>query len=169
MRRAGSNGWHHRSAHSARVPSRSDLTSSCVRRRGSDRLWTRCRASALPPVADWGLTLVGAVQGSRGTSSAMPLEHLAGTDPRCNDRYHRCLGATLGAAPSRPAAAMPPRFPRCVVFDMNQLLFGKSRQFRGELTGRRVHLRSKKHRILQKAICNSFLQFLQIFPDEVKT
>jgi hypothetical protein len=48
-------------------------------------------------------------------------------------------------------------------------LFGKSRQLRGELTGRRVHLRSKKHRILQKAICNSFLQFLQIFRDAVKT
>jgi hypothetical protein len=51
----------------------------------------------------------------------------------------------------------------------NKLLFGKSRQLRSELTGRRVHLRSKKHRILQKAICNSFLQFLQIFPDDVKT
>jgi hypothetical protein len=42
----------------------------------------------------------------------MRLEHLAGTDPRCNDRYHRCLGA----APSRPAAAMPPQGIRAYSF-----------------------------------------------------
>ena len=37
MRPTGSSGWRHRSAHSARVLSRSDPTSSCVRRRGSDQ------------------------------------------------------------------------------------------------------------------------------------
>src|ERR1700738_2789725 len=110
MRPAGSSGWRHRSARSARVLSRSDPTSSCARRRGSDRLWTRCRASELPPATAWEVTPACAARGSRGTSSAMPLEHLAVTDPRCNDRHHRCLGATPAAAPSHRAVATPPRF-----------------------------------------------------------
>jgi len=76
--------------------------------KGSDRLWTRCRASALPPVADWGLTLAGAVQGSRGTSSAMPLEHLAGTDPRCNDRYFDITVASEQLSEQRPVVLLQP-------------------------------------------------------------
>jgi hypothetical protein len=39
MRPAGSSGWRRQSARSAKVPARSDPTSSCVRRRGSDHLW----------------------------------------------------------------------------------------------------------------------------------
>src|SRR6266852_2261016 len=42
----------------------------------------------------------------------MPLEHLVGTDLRCNDRYHHCLGAFPGTAPSCRAAATPPQLPR---------------------------------------------------------
>jgi hypothetical protein len=40
----------------------------------------------------------------------MPLEHLLGTDPRCKDRYHHCLGAFPGTAPSRRAAATHDRW-----------------------------------------------------------
>ena len=50
-----------------------------------------------------------------------------------------------------------------------QLLFGKSNQLSGELIGRRVHLRSKTHRILQKAICDRFPQVIEVLPNDAKT
>src|SRR5580704_15233108 len=107
-----SSGWRHQSARSATVLSRIVPTSSCVHRRGSDRLRTRCRELALLRAAVWEATPAGAARGSRGTSSAMPLEHLVGIDLRCNGRYHRCFGAFPGTAPSCRAAATPPQFPR---------------------------------------------------------
>src|ERR1700730_14602106 len=42
----------------------------------------------------------------------MPLELLVGTDLRCNDRYHHCLGEFPGTAPSCRAAATPRQFLR---------------------------------------------------------
>ena len=36
----------------------------------------------------------------------------AATNPRYDDRYHRCLGSTAGTAPNCPAVAKFPRFPQ---------------------------------------------------------
>src|ERR1700740_3670610 len=107
-----SSGWRHRAARSAIVLLRIVLTSSCVHRRDGDRLRTRCRALELLRVAVWEATPAGAAPSSHGTSSAMPLAHLGGTDPRCNDRYHDCPGVFPGTTPSRRAAAKPRQFLR---------------------------------------------------------
>ncbi len=48
-------------------------------------------------------------------------------------------------------------------------LFGKSNQLSGELIGRRVHLRSKTHRVLQKATCDRFPQVIEVLPNDAKT
>src|SRR4029077_15870935 len=107
-----SSGWRDQAARSAIVLLRIVPTSSCVHRGDSDRLRTRCRALELPRVAVLAATPAGAAPDSHGTSSATPLAHLGGTDPRCNDRYHDCHGVFLGAAPSCHAAARPPQFLR---------------------------------------------------------
>src|ERR1700686_65205 len=105
-----SSGWRHPTARSAIVLLRIVPTSSCVHRRDSDRLRTRCRALELPRVAVGEATPAGGAPDSHGTSSSTPLAHLGGTDPRCNDRYHGCRGVFPGTAPSCRAAARPPQF-----------------------------------------------------------
>src|SRR5712671_602277 len=107
-----SSGWRHQSARNAIVLSRIVPTSSCAHRRGSDRLRTRRRELEPPRATVWEAAAAAAARGSRGTSSAMPLEHLVGTDLRCNDRYRHCLGVFPGTAPSCRAAATPPQFLR---------------------------------------------------------
>src|ERR1700722_3588471 len=112
MRPAGSSGWRPQSARSAKVLARNDPTSSYVRRRGSDHLWTRCRVLELSRAATGETILVPAVRGLRGTSLVKPLERLVVTNPRCNGQHPRFLEASPEITPSRRPVATPPRFPR---------------------------------------------------------